>query len=139
MRSVPHGGLGAGAQLRVLLDAGQLGGRLEEVVHRVLALQGRNLGEVRVLKIVREDYILSSGHKSEFLISKFNIRQIKLENRACNFVRWPIFEIPSRSRIFVSFIFWTSSQFIYLGLAIKILISTDERKKEDFAHLFHWL
>ena len=43
MRRVSHGGLGAGAQLRVLLDAGQLGGRLEEVVHRVLALQGRDL------------------------------------------------------------------------------------------------
>ena len=51
MRRVPHGRLGAGAELGVLLDAGQLGGRLEEVVHRVLALQGRDLGEVRVLKI----------------------------------------------------------------------------------------
>ena len=82
MRSVSHGGLGAGAQLWVLLDAGQLGGRLEEVVHRVFALQGRDLGEVRVLKIVIEDYNnLSSGHKSEFLISKFNTRQIKDKTR----------------------------------------------------------
>ena len=53
----PHGGLAgapARAQLRVLLDAGELTarlgpGRLQEVVDGVLALHGRNLGQIIVL------------------------------------------------------------------------------------------
>ena len=50
MVTLSHGGFTPRAHLAVLLDAGQLGGRLEEVVHRVLALEVGDLGQVIVLE-----------------------------------------------------------------------------------------
>ena len=64
-RREPSFGSENGRKAQLLLDAGQLGGRLKEVIHRVLALQGRDLGEVRVLKIDSGFYL---SHKSEFPI-----------------------------------------------------------------------